>query len=121
LDSYLELKHTNKFSKADYKSTIRPDVMLLKNYPSSPKFGNHKFWSAASSKSPIAGGYKMKWHHLGALKIQLRLPVGIIKEAFLLKAYVKTDPKKEARELAHFKTHMELVRQGRFTECGRVA
>lgn len=43
LDSYLELKHKNQFSEDDYKKTIRPDVMLLKSFPASPKFANNKF------------------------------------------------------------------------------
>jgi hypothetical protein len=33
LDSYLELKHGNVFTDQEYKATIRPDVLLLKNYP----------------------------------------------------------------------------------------
>lgn len=31
LDSYLNLKHANTFTDAEYKNTIRPDVELLKN------------------------------------------------------------------------------------------
>lgn len=122
LDSYLELKHKNQFSVDDYKNTIRPDVLLLKNYPASPKFANNKFWSPASAGgSALVSGFKMKWHNLGANRIQLRLPVGMMSEAFLLHAYVKTDPKAEARQLAKFKTRLELIRRGQFTECGRLS
>lgn len=122
LDSYLELKHKNQFSEDDYKNTIRPDVMLLKSFPASPKFANNKFWSPASSTgAALVGGFKMKWHNLGANRIQLRLPVGMMNEAFLLHAYVKTDPKAEARQLAKFKTRLELIRRGQFTECGRLS
>ncbi len=122
LDSYLELKHKNEFSDTDYKGTIRPDVLLLKNYPSSPKFANNKFWSVASfGGSTIAGGFKMKWHNLGANRIQLRLPVGLMQDAFLLHAYVKADAKAEARQLAKFKTRLELIRRGQYTECGRLS
>lgn len=121
LDSYLDLKHKNQFSEEDYKNIIRIDVMLLKNYPTAPEFANNKFWSPASSAGvPISGGFKMKWHNLGTNRIQLRLPVGMMKNAFLLQAYVKTDPKTETRQLAKFKTRLELIRRGQFTECGRL-
>ena len=122
LDSYLELKHKNQFSEDDYKMSIRPDVMFLKSYPTHPKFANNKFWSPASSTGlPLVGGFKMKWHNLGANRIQLRLSVGLMSKAFLLQAYVKTDPKAEARQLAKFKTRLELIRRGQFTECGRLS
>jgi hypothetical protein len=51
----------------------------------------------------------------------MRLPVGMFAEAFLCEAYVKTDPKKEKRMMAKFKTHLELIRRGQFTECGRLS
>ena len=122
LDSYLEIKHQNQLSPQDYKQTARPDVLLLKTYPQNPKFTNNKFWSpAASNGSNISGGFKMKWHNLGANRMQLRLPVGIMNEAFLCHAYIKTDPKAEARQLAKFKTRLELIRRGRYTECGRLS
>jgi hypothetical protein len=122
LDSYLELKHQNQLSAQDYKQTVRPDVLLLKTFPHDPKFTNNKFWSPASSNgSNIAGGFKMKWHNLGASRMQIRLPVGMMNEAFLCHAYVKTDPKAEARQLAKFKTRVELIRRGQYTECGRLS
>jgi hypothetical protein len=122
LDSYLELKHKSEFQASDYKNTIRPDVMLLKSFPDSPKFVNNKFWSPASFGGvAILGGFKMKWHNLGAKRIQLRLCVGMMSEAFLLQAYVKKDPKAEARQVAKFKTRMELIRRGQYTECGRLS
>ena len=121
LDSYLELKHKKQFFAGDYKDTIRPDVMLLRSFPASPKFASNKFWSPASLAGVVlSGGFKMKWHNLGENLIHLRLPVGILNEAFLLQAYVKTDPKAEARQLAKFKTRLELIRRGQFTECGRL-
>jgi hypothetical protein len=116
LDSYLELRHENQFSASDYKKTIRPDVLLLRSFPEPPNFANSKFWSPVD----FAGGFKMKWHNLGDRRIQLRLSVGMMNEAFLLHAYVKTDPKAEARQLAKFKTRLELIRLGRYTECGRL-
>jgi hypothetical protein len=121
LDSYLELKHDRTFTDQEYKQEIRPDVLLLKNYPKDPKFSNAKFWSIAeSSGTRIYDGYKMKWHQVGNGKVQLRLPVGIMNEAYLCGAYVKGDPKKEKRRLEKFRTHLELIRQSRFTECGRL-
>ena len=84
LDSYLEMKHQNQLSGQNYKQTVRPDVLLLKTYPQDPRFANNKFWSPASSNgSNISGGFKMKWHNLGANRIQLRLPVAMIKDAYL--------------------------------------
>ncbi len=125
LDSYLELKHNKSFSAEHYKTIIRPDVLLLKKFSTSPspKFSSNKFWSPATfhNGSAIPGGFKMKWHNLGDKKVQLRLPVGMINDAFLLYAYVKTDPKVEARQLAKFKTRLELIRRGQYTECGRLS
>jgi hypothetical protein len=57
----------------------------------------------------------------GARKIQLRLPVGMMDAAYLLYAYVKTDAKAEVRRLAKTKTHLELIRRGQYTECGRLS
>ena len=116
LDSYLELKHSNQFSGGDYKKTIRPDVLLLKNYPKTPEFSNGKFWSPV-----MPGGFKMKWHNLGARQIQLRLPVGLLDEAYLLNAYVKTGAKAEARQLAKIKTRLELIRRNQYIESGRLS
>ena len=122
LDSYLELRHGNQFSTDDYRQTIRPDVLLLRSFPESPKFGNNKFWSPADYEGDaIAGGFKMKWHNLGDRRIQLRLSVGMMNEAFLLHAYAKTGDKQEARQLAKFKTRLELIRRGQYTERGRLS
>lgn len=62
----------------------------------------------------------MKWHNLGNGKVQIRLPVAVLDSAVLCEAYVKTDPKKEKRRLARFKTHLQLIRQGRFTTRGKL-
>ena len=123
LDSYLDLKHAHVFTDQEYKGTIRPYVMLLKTFPTDVKFQNSKFWSIATDGkgSKISDGFKMKWHQIGAGKVQMRLPVGMFTEAFLCEAYVKTDPKKEKRMMAKFKTHLELIRRGQFTECGRLS
>lgn len=123
LNSYIELKHLGAFTDYEYKSTIRPDVSLLKVYPVNPKFQNSKFWSQATdrSKNRIPDGFKMKWHNLGSGKVQMRLPVGVFSEAILCEAYLKGNPKEEQRKLARFKTHLELIRRGQFTECGRLS
>ena len=127
LNSYLELKHRNIFSPEEYKQTLRPDVLLLRGYPNEPKFQNSKFWSVATdhSKNRIPDGFKMKWHNLGNGKIQMRLPVGMFQmlpnSTLLCEAYVKGNAKEEQRKLARFKTHLALIRQNRFTECGRLS
>lgn len=122
LDSYIELKHKNQFSAEDYKNTIRPDVLLLRLFPKAPKFYNNKFWSSATFNGvALLGGFKMKWHNLGVKRIQLRLSVGMLDEAYLCQAYVKTDPKMEARQMAKFKTRLELMKRNQYTECGRLS
>ena len=127
LDSYLDLKHANQFSAEDYRGRIRPDVLLLLFFPDHPKFVNGKFWSAASSDGNVlSAGFKMKWHNLGDRCVQLRLPVGLgfvdelTAKAFLLHAYVKTDPKAEARQLEKMRTRLQLIRQRKFIERGRL-
>jgi hypothetical protein len=123
LDSYLDLKHSHTITDPDYKATIRPDVLLLKKYPSDPKFQNGKFWSIATfTGSPIPNGFKMKWHNLENGNVQLRLPVGlgITSDPIICEAYVKGNVKEEQRKLARFKTHLQLIRNGQFTECGRL-
>jgi hypothetical protein len=121
LNSYLELKHSRAFSDTEYKGVLRPDVLLLKVYPQDPRFQNSKFWSFATDYGgKIPDGFKMKWHQIGPGNVQLRLPVGLFQEAYLCEASVKTDPKKEKRMMAKFKTHLELIRRNQYTECGRL-
>lgn len=43
LDSYLDLKHSNSISNQDYSSVIRPDVLLLKIYPTTQSFRTPSF------------------------------------------------------------------------------
>ena len=90
LDSYLELKSKRAFESEEYQEVIRPDVLLLKDYPGHPKFGQGKFWSVAQDRSGkvIANGYKMKWHQMGNGLVQLRLTIGVFNdEYFLCEAY----------------------------------
>ncbi len=123
LDSYLNLKHEQLFSKDYYREVLRPDVLRLKQYPDDPKFDLGKFWSPAKlNKKVIQHGYKMKWHQVGNGKVQLRLPVAITNnEAHLCEAYVKRDEKLERRKLAKFKTHIQLIEEGRFSICGELS
>jgi hypothetical protein len=120
LDSYLKLVKERAFSKNEYWNNIRPDVLLLSNYPDEPKFNNNKFWSVAEDASGniISCGFKMKWHQIGNGKVQLRLPVVLNQEAFLCEAYVKRNAKFEKRKLAIFKTHAQLILQNRYKKCG---
>lgn len=120
LDSYLNLTAKRVFTQNEYQQAIRPDALLLKTYPNNTKFNQSKFWSVANDRSgqPIANGYKMKWHHVGNGKIQLRLPVGIWNEAFLCEAYVKENSNKEKRQLAKFKTHLKLIEQNNYIKRG---
>ena len=122
LNSYLDLVAVQAFTQGEYWDTIRPDVERLKIYPNDLKFQNQKFWSPAvdSAKRPIPDGYKMKWHNMGSGRNQIRLPVGMLNAAYLCEAYVKENPKQEQRRLARFKTHLQMIRQGQFTERGRL-
>src|SRR3989338_562560 len=120
LYSYLDLKHRGAFTSDDYKQIIRPDVLKLRHYPNDPSFSNGKFWSPATDQNgSIPGGFKMKWHNFGFRLTQLRLPIGLFSNAMLCHAYVKTDSKFERRQLAKFKTRLELIKRGQYTECGR--
>jgi len=123
LNSYLDLKHDRVFNEEEYKEEIRPDVLLLKEYPDNPKFESNKFWSIATDRSGIKidKGFKMKWHQIGNGRVQLRLSVGIFSEIFLCAAYVKKNMKREKAELAKFKTRLELIRCGTYIENGRLS
>lgn len=120
LDSYLELKIANVFSSNEYGKIIRPDVLSLRDYPDHIRFSNGKFWSPASEPGygVISDGYKMKWHNIGNGKVQLRLPVGILNRAYLCAAYIKRNDKYEKRQLAKFKTYLQLIRRNQHIERG---
>lgn len=122
LNSYLDLTTQRVFGKNEYQHQIRPDVLLLKKYPNYIKFKQPKFWSIAQSANGqlIADGFKMKWHQMGQGKVQLRLPIGLLNKAFLCQAYVKQHSKYELRQLAKFKTHLQLIRQKQYIDCGRL-
>ena len=68
LQSYVDLKRQNVFTRDDYKKTLRPDVELLKNGIPSPhaKFGQANFWSPAVGLGGVVlkDGFKMKWHNI---------------------------------------------------------
>lgn len=122
LNSYLELKHKRVFSDKEYKNTLRPDALRIKNYPDDPRFKNDKFWSIATEPNgnKIEDGYKMKWHQIGNGKVQLRLTVGVLCDAFLCEAYVKENPKVEKRKMARFKVYLKLIKDNEYTENGRL-
>ena len=122
LDSYLNLKHAQVFTDQEYWATLRPDVELLRTgIPSTePKFQSSSFWGPAKQGSNvIAGGFKMKWRHVGSGQVQLRLPVMAgQRKAFLCEAYVKPNAAVDQRKMARFKTHLNLISQGRYTYRG---
>ena len=123
LDSYLDLVSQKVFTRQEYLTEIRPDVMLLQGYPNEPKFQNGKFWSPANDRNGliIPAGYKMKWHQVGNGRVQLRLTVGILgDDCFLCEAYVKKDDKVDKRKLSKFKGYLELIRQGCYTIRGKL-
>jgi hypothetical protein len=124
LDSYLNLLHAGTFTKAEYKNVIRPDVVLLREgIPSPyPKFRQSVFWGPAKfGQNVLPAGYKMKWRQIGNGKVQLRLPVttiGASRSAHLCFAYEKANTSVDQRMMARFKTHMNLISQGRYVHRG---
>lgn len=121
LDSYLELPQF-AFTQEDYREIIRPDVLLLKNYPNEVKFENNKFWSPAQDKAKnIPDGFKMKWHNIGNGQNQLRLPIALLIKAYLFSAYIKKDDKYEIRQLAKFKTRIQLLKEGKYILRGSLS
>ena len=116
------MKHANVFTGQDYRNVLRPDVEPLKDgIPSRhAKFSNPKFWGPAKQGTVILhDGRKMKWHQLGPSHVQLRLPVmSFTRSAFLCEAYVKNNAATEQRKMARFKTHMNLITQGRYIYRG---
>jgi hypothetical protein len=121
LDAYLNLKKEHVFTEIYYKDILKPDTIKLKHYPNDPKFSNKKFWSPVTFKTNIfTSGYKMKWHQVGSGRVQLRLPIYLDTQAYLCEAYVKTDPKKEIRMIAKFKTHLQLIQEKRHLKCGEL-
>jgi hypothetical protein len=124
LDSYLNLKHQGVFTDPEYRNTIRPDVKLLGDgLPSPhPKFTSTTFWGPAKQGNVVLqDGFKMKWRNIGSGRVQLRLPVMAgTQRTFLCEAYVKTNALVDQRKLARFKTHMNLITQGRYIFRGRL-
>jgi len=122
LDSYLALRGQKIFSSNEYWTNLRPDILLLKNYPQDTKFQQSKFWSPAQdiNSKTIHDGFKMKWHQVGTGLVQLRLPIGLVNDANLCEAYVKRNKNWEIRQLAKFKTHLQLIKQGRYKIRGRL-
>jgi hypothetical protein len=124
LDSYLDLKGRHVFSNDEFNTVIKPDGLLLLEYPNHPKFNNNKFWSPANDMHGkiISDGFKMKWHNVGSGKVQLRLAIGIINGVcYLCEGYVKSDDKVDKRKLAKFKVYLDLIRQGRFICRGKLS
>lgn len=119
LDSYLDLKHAQAFSDAEYRTVLRPDAELLKEGwpPTHPKFTYAKFWSPANDFSgrSIKYGFKMKWHNIGNGKNQLRLAVVIWEgKAFLCQGYLKTDEKVDRRQMALLKNRINNIADGTY-------
>lgn len=127
LESYLNLRDKATFSEGDYKNILRPDVLLLREYPASEKFENGHFWGPATDRGEIIKhGFKMKWHNIGNGNNQLRLCVVIAKieikgveeeRAFLCTAYVKDD-KSEKREMQRIYNKIDRIFQGKFEYRG---
>lgn len=121
LQSYLDLKHKRVFTDQDYWGTLRPDVELLRNYPTEAKLTQSIFWGPATDRTgnTIQYGFKMKWRNLGPGKIQLRLAVAIYGGvAYLCQAYVKSSNKADKREMAKLKDRIRKLASGQYTKRG---
>jgi hypothetical protein len=112
LDSYTELKKNHCFTDEEFKTIIRPNVYLLKEFPNHPRFTAQQFWCPVpiSSNNTLSGGFKMKWDSLGNSNNEIRLLVGIVdNNAYLCSAYLKKV--NEQRFYLKFKAH--LIERGR--------
>lgn len=121
LQSYFEL--LDVFTAHEYNNIIRPDAMLLSDYPNHPKFRNSKFWGPCKDKNGgiIHQGYKMKWHHIGSGLVQLRLLIVLAREtAFICNAYVKDNESTDFRQMAKLKNKIQLINEGRVIVRGRL-
>lgn len=121
LQSYLDLKHKHVFTDAEYWGTIRPDVELLKQFPSHVKFGVNGFWGPANQGggNNTPDGYKMKWGNFGAGRVELRLAVAVLgSKAYLCQSYVKTKNTQDYREALNLQRYVNLINQGRYVQCG---
>ncbi|MEZ4459443.1 MAG: hypothetical protein R3E66_06880 [bacterium] len=122
LDSYLDLRNKNVFSRADYFADIRPAVLLLRDFPTHEKFSQSGFWSPASGIGGVVrDGFKMKWHNIGPGRVQLRLAVAMFEgRAFLCDAYVKSDPKLDKRMMTKLEARLDVIRLDRHIERGEL-
>ncbi|MBB63661.1 MAG: hypothetical protein CMO81_01185 [Waddliaceae bacterium] len=122
LQSYLELRG-REFTNEEYWKNIRPDVELLKDFPSNSKFELSNFWGPCKDKSQarVPNCYKMKWHNIGPGRVQLRLLVVFSDDmAYLCQAYVKRDEKVDKRQIAKIKIRAKLIERGQVEIRGRL-
>lgn len=120
VESSLSLVEVRVFSKKEYDEILRPDVLLLKDFPRHEKFANGKFWGLVSVRGKIIKhGFKMKWHNIGNGKIQLRLAVAIVNhKIFLCQWYAKRDDKTDQRELNRFKIKIQKITENDYEVRG---
>jgi hypothetical protein len=122
LDSFLQLAQRGVLTSAEHGGVLRPDLVLLRQgLPATdPRFHAHAFWSPAKQGSwLIRGGYKMKWHQLGPLQVELRLAVTALPgQVLLCECYDKASSADERRKMARLKTQMNLIAAGRYTHRG---
>ena len=111
------------FTADEYRNTLRPDVVSLKAYPNGQKFKQSNFWGPATllGGTPVADGYKMKWHNIGPGQAQLRLCVAIVRgAAYLCQAYAKDSPAKDKREAAKLLLRVDLIQSGHYEYRGKL-
>lgn len=117
LQTYLALFHRRVFTAEDYNDILRPDTLLLHDYPNNQRFQVRNFWGPAQNGD--GGCFKMKWHNLGPSHVQLRLGVYIDSdEAFLCEGYVKSSIPIDKRYAARLKVHAGLIRKGQYKRMG---
>jgi hypothetical protein len=133
LQSYIDAKARGVFSVTDYRTILKPDVLLLKTEDpfatSYSRFCNGKFWGPAKFNGvSIKFGHKMKWHNFGIAKVQFRLCVVIVEtnlnnnfeqRAFLCNAYIKDD-KTDKSEMARLKIKIQKIIDGTFIYRGNL-
>lgn len=118
LSSYLKLKHGGVFTEEEYRKVLRPDTLLLREFPDHPKFGSSNFWGPATRKggARVPNGYKLKWRQIGPGRVQLRVCVAILDDlAYLCQGYVKGSQAKDHREAAKLNDRITQIIAGNYT------
>lgn len=123
LDSYLSLRDAGVISREVMMQTLRPDILLLRERISHPRFQESHFWGPAQDRKGevIPKGFKMKWRNVGNGLVQLRLCVALVRDdAWLCHGYVKTSPQGDLAEAAKLNWRIFQIEAGNIHPKGEL-